>query len=261
VAVRPAAAERRELAGPAAPRGVDAHSAMPLYVQVEALLRERISGGEWRAGERIPTEEQLGAAYGVSRVTMRQALARLVDRGLLVRERGRGTFVRDTRLTAGARGVTSFTAEMAAMGVTAGSRVLGVEVAPCDPATADALAVADGTPVVVIRRLRTGGGVPIGVQTSRLLAARFPGLDGAGLEGGSLYALLRERYNVTPVEAVETFTVGGVTEADAALLEVAPGAPAFTVERVTFDARAPFERTTSVMRGDQYRIRLVLRDT
>jgi GntR family transcriptional regulator len=258
--MKPAAADGRELAGPAAARGVDPHSAMPLYVQVEALLHERISGGEWRAGERIPTEEQLGAAYGVSRVTMRQALARLVDRGLLVRERGRGTFVRDTRLTAGARGVTSFTAEMAAMGVIAGSRLLGFEVAACDQATADALAVPDGTPVIVIRRLRTGGGVPIGVQTCRLLAARFPGLDGAGLEG-SLYALLRARYNVTPVEAVETFTVGGVTEADAALLEVTPGAPAFTVERVTFDARAPFERTTSVMRGDQYRIRLVLRGT
>ena len=84
-------------------------------------------------------------------------------------------------------------------------------------------------PVVEIRRLRTGGGRPVGVQTSVLSLARFPGLDEIDLGTGSLYELLRTRYGVTPVEAVETFTVGGVLAEDAELLEVKVGTHAFYV--------------------------------
>ncbi len=112
----------------------------------------------------------------------------------------------------------------------------------------------------MIRRLRTGDGVPIGVQTAYLPAARFPGLEEQRLDDQSLYAVLRDRYGVTPSEAIETFRITHVEEADAALLEVPAGACAFTVERLTSDVHQPFELVRSLMRGDRYRVRLVLRN-
>ncbi|WP_166350466.1 GntR family transcriptional regulator [Phytoactinopolyspora limicola] len=241
--------------------GLDPSSGVPLYMQVERDLQRRVDVGEWKAGEQLPAEEQLCEVYNVSRVTMRQALARMADRGVVVRERGRGTFVRDQSLTAGARGVTSFTAEMAEIGVTAGSRVVSARTT-----TAAAAAVPDDAgfaadePVVELRRLRTGGGRPVGVQTSVLPLGRFPGLDAIDLGSGSLYGLLRSRYGVTPLEAVETFTVGGVLAEDAELLQVKVGTHAFYVERITSDTRGPFEFCHSVMRGDRYRLRLGLRN-
>lgn len=248
-------------AAPQVRPALDPESGAPLYLQVERNLAQRIESGEWQPGEQIPSEGELGTAYGVSRITVRQALARLVDRGLLVRERGRGTFVRDNSLIAGARGVTSFTAELADMGLAAGSKVLDRSVVTADDeGVTEPLRLGGQARLLRLRRLRTGGGRPIGVQVSLLPLDRFPGLDDVDLGDRSLYATLRELYGVVPVEAIETFTVVGVPRADAAILDVKVGAHAFYVERLTLDARGPFEYARSVMRGDRYRVRLHLRE-
>jgi GntR family transcriptional regulator, N-acetylglucosamine utilization regulator len=240
---------------------LDPNSGAPLYLQVERNLLRRMESEEWKPGEQIPTEAELCSAYNVSRMTIRQALARLVDRGLLVRERGRGTFVRDASLTAGARGVTSFTAELAELGLAAGSRVLEHRVVTAaQELDAVALSVGGDAPLLRLRRLRTGGGLPIGVQTSLLPLERFPGLDTFDFKDRSLYSALRETYGLLPVEAIETFTVVGVPAPDAEILEVEAGAHAFHVERLTLDARGPFEHVRSVMRADRYRVRLVIRE-
>ncbi|GAA3471245.1 GntR family transcriptional regulator [Nonomuraea roseola] len=241
-------------------RGLDPTSGVPLYLQVERSLRHRIDAEEWLPGAQLPTEDELGKAYGVSRVTIRQALARLVDRGVLVREQGRGTFVRDTSLTAGARGVTSFTAELAGLGHPSGARVLEQSVLPaadCD--LPKEMGLGPGDLLLRLRRLRTDTARPVGVQTALLPLERFPGLDRLDFTDRSLYQTLRETYGLVPREAIETFTVGGVLDEDAPTLGVAPGAHAFYVERLTFDAHGPFEYVRSVMRGDRYQIRLALR--
>lgn len=239
---------------------VDPNAPIPLYHQVERAIRERLRSGAWAPGTQIPTEDELCEQFRVSRITVRHALRNLVAQGLLERGRGRGTFVRDTTLTAGARGLTSFTSEMQALGLTAGGRTIESGVVSAAEDVATALDVPTGSEVVMIRRLRTGDGVPIGVQTAYLPAARFPGLEEQRLDDQSLYAVLRDRYGVTPSEAIETFRITHVEEADAALLEVPAGACAFTVERLTSDVHQPFELVRSLMRGDRYRVRLVLRN-
>jgi GntR family transcriptional regulator, N-acetylglucosamine utilization regulator len=241
-------------------RHPDPSTGVPLHMQVEDDLRERIEMGEWHAGERIPAEDQLCDAYRVSRITMRQAIGRLVDRGLLMRARGKGTFVRDAAVTAGERRVTSFTAELAQLGMTAGTSVLETGLAAADPPTALALGLVEGDRVIRIHRLRTGDGKPIGLQTSYLPETRFPGLHTVDLGDQSLYELLRSGYGVTPTEAVETFTVGGIKGRGAQLLDVPPRSCGFYVERIAYDKTGPFERAVSVMRGDRYRIRFALRN-
>jgi GntR family transcriptional regulator len=232
---------------------------LPLYHQVERDMRDRIESRAWRRGEQIPTEAELCALYGASRVTIREAIGRLVADRLLVRRRGLGTFVCEAGITAGARGLTSFTEEMAELGLEAGSRVLAVDVERCSAAVARRLHIPEHADVIAIKRLRLGDGTPLGVQTARLPSGRFPGLELLDLRGRSLYTTLAEQYGTAPVEAEEIFEVVQIRGADARLLDVRPGACGFHVERLTCDTHGPFEYVTSIMRGDRYRIRIGLR--
>ncbi|RUU55455.1 GntR family transcriptional regulator, partial [Mesorhizobium sp. M2C.T.Ca.TU.009.01.2.1] len=171
----------------------------------------------------------------------------------------RGTFVRSATLVAGTRELTSFTQEMGNIGVVAGSRLLDCSLTTANAAAAGALEIEEGDPIVRIRRLRLGNNEPIGIQTAQLSAARVPGFLDAGLLKGSLYEALERQYGIVPVEARENYRVGAVSVADAELLDLPAGSPAFVVERITIDERGPFEFTVSVMRGDRYEIRSTLR--
>lgn len=240
--------------------GIDPSSPTPFYLQLEELLLRRVSAGEWTPGVRIPTESELCDLYGVSRVTVRQALARLVQRGLLTRGRGKGTFVRDGRLTASARSVSSFSKELDGLGMKPGAQILGIDRVQASEEVAAAMDRDPGTELFRLRRLRTADGQPIAVQTSLLVAEMFPGLDERVTDNSSLYELLRSDYGVGPVEATEIFRVAGVPRDLAPLLGVTRGSHAFHVVRVSFIGPTAFEHTTSVIRGDRYEIRLALRN-
>jgi len=231
----------------------------PLWHQAEQAIRASIESGEWSTGGQIPAEDRLCEMLGVSRITIRHALRNLEQAGLLLRDHGRGTFVRRATVVAGIRGLTSFTEEMAALGLAVGSRVLGQNVTPAPVEVADALEIELGAPVLRIRRLRLGNETPIGLQTVHLPVGRVPGLAESGLLQGSLYETLRTRYAIAPVEAHEVYRVASIGDEEAALLQVAPGSPVFVVERRTRDARGLFEFTVSSMRGDRYEIRSTLR--
>lgn len=231
----------------------------PLWHQTERTLRALIADGGWPDGAQLPNEAKLSELLGVSRITMRHALRNMEEWGLLRREQGRGTFVRSSTVIAGAPGLTSLTQEMAERGLSAGSRILELSEIPADNAIASALEIREGAAVVKLRRLRLGGGQPIGIQTAHLPAKRVPGLAGMSERLISLYATLRDRFGLVPQSALEVYRVGAVPVEDAELLEIASGSPAFIVQRTTSDARGPYEFTVSTMRGDRFEIRSKLR--
>lgn len=230
----------------------------PLWHQAESTLRELIERREWASGSQIPNEDRLCDMLGISRITVRHALRNLEEAGLLRREHGRGTFVRSATVVAGVRGLTSFTEEMRTLALAPGTELLEARCIPATEEMADALELSLGNPVVQLRRLRRGNGMPIGIQTTHLPEARVPGLleDAASVQ--SLYGWLKEHCGITPVKAKEVYRVGRVAEADAASIELAAGTPAFEVERIAFDARGPFEYALSTMRSDRYEIRSTL---
>jgi GntR family transcriptional regulator len=230
----------------------------PLWHQAEMVLRGLIESGEWTSGSQIPNEDRLCDMLGISRITVRHALRNLEEAGLLRREHGRGTFVRSATVIAGVRGLTSFTDEMKTLALAAGTRLLDADRLRANEELADALEITIGEPVVRLRRLRLGNGMPIGIQTSHLPEARVPGLyeDAAGIQ--SLYGWLKERCGITPVKAKEVYRVGRIAERDAELIGQPAGTPAFEVERIGYDMRGPFEFTLSTMRADRYEIRSVL---
>lgn len=236
-------------------RRADRSRPEPLWHQAEQALRALIADGTWPDGTQLPNEAKLCEMLGVSRITIRHALRNVEESGLLRREHGRGTFVRTSTVTAGVRGLTSFTQEMADRGLVVGSRVLEMVELPASLEVASALEIAEGEPVVKVRRLRAGNNQPIGIQNAFMPATRVPGLVDIGEQVPSLYALLKTRFGIAPQVAREIYRVGVVSSEDAELLEVDVGSPAFIVQRITSDGHGPFEYTVSTMRGDRYEIR------
>jgi GntR family transcriptional regulator len=234
-------------------------SQIPLYHQVANDIRERIASDQWQPGQRIPSEAELVGAYAASRITIRQALSVLSQEGLVVRERGRGSFVRDPAIIARPSRLTSFTAEMRAKGIRPSSQVRSFTIEAADEDIARHLDLATGEAVLRLERLRHGDGEPIGIQVAWLPAALFPGLLDVDFSSVSLYEELERRYGVIVNDAEETFSASLIDADTAILLSVPVFAAAFRVTRVGRNAGRPIEFTQSILRGDRYRVQVRLR--
>lgn len=231
----------------------------PLHAQVAANLRERIDSRELPPETRLPGEPELCDLYKVSRITVRHAIRSLVDEGYLYVVHGRGTYVKDRRLTAGFRGAASFSEEMAAIQRSAGSKILAIRTLPATEKLARPLSVETGSLLISVRRIRTGDDLVVGIQETFIPEALTPELSRYMADDVSLYAVLEERYDLVITEAEELLEVRGVTLDEASLLDVTAGTPAFAVTRVGNSHGHPVELTKSVMRGDRYQVRLALR--
>ena len=231
-------------------RGSTAHG------QIEEWLAEAIEAGRLAPGDRMPTEQDLSEWLGVSRMTLRHALATLSRRGLVDRAVGRngGTFVAQPKLEQDRTTLAGFSEQLRRHGMVAGARVLSAAERPARPGVAAALKIAVGDPVCEIRRVRLGDGNPIAVECSAFPAALFPGLLQCRLDG-SLYDLLDEKYQQRPGRARESLepVTAGVREAEA--LEIREGAPLMLVERIAYaQAGHPVEFARDLFRGDRTRI-------
>jgi GntR family transcriptional regulator len=205
-------------------------------------------------GSALPSERELAERFGVARMTVRAQIERMAHRRLVYRQQGRGTFVAERRL-AHTEHLTSFTEDMNSRGLSAGTRLLGIDTVRATRLLAARLEVPFGSGVVHISRVRTADGVPMAVEQTHLPAARFPGLADEDLTARSLYEVLAQRYGVTIAEAVQRVTVALVDDADAHLLETPKGEPAFRIERLTRDdGGAVIEYATSIYRGDRYEV-------
>ena len=232
---------------------------IPLYHQLKDSLLKAIEAGKWKEDEQLPNETRLAEHYGVSKITVRQALQELASMGYIRREQGRGTFVSQPKFVEGPRELMSFTEEMEAHRLAPASRVLERAVRQADAEVAAALEIGEGDEVFVLKRLRLAEDEPMGVQTAHIPLAIAPGLAGERFEGASLYAVLQAKFGVQPAAARETYRAILASGEDAALLQVSAGAPLFAAERITTSrAGRPFEFVRSVMRGDRYRIVLNL---
>lgn len=220
---------------------------------------DSIESGQWQSGQQLPNEGQLAQNFGVSKITVRQALQELATLGYVRREQGRGTFVSKPKLDQGPRELTSFTEEMHRHRLTAASRIISRGVTNADARIAERLGLREGEPVFVLKRLRLADDEPMGIQTAHLPVALAPGLVDEDLENISLYEVLRSRYGLDLGRARETYFAVAADAATAGLLGIAAGSPVFAVERVTLLANdGPFEFVQSIMRGDRYSIILDL---
>ena len=235
---------------------IDRRSPIPFYFQLKKLLEELITSGRWAPGERLPAEAAMCGGFGVSRTTVRQALAALESEGLVRREKGRGTFVAEPRSASWLlQSSHGFYEEAVRSGHRVTSRVLRQEVETLPQWAADALGRPPGSEGVTIERLRWIDERLVMYVLNHLPVDLAETVLAADLENGSLYGVLEER------KALAVFGGRRVVEAAKAenelarLLEVEPGAPLLFVESVSWDRRIrPFECYRAWHRADRTKI-------
>ena len=155
---------------------VNRNSKLPLYQQIYEILRTELARGVWQPGDLIPTETDLMARFGVSRIIVRQALDMLVKDGLIYRQRGKGSFVSHPPIEQGLTRIISFTDDMRRRGFRPGTDVLNAELLPAPPPIALPLRVAPGEELAHIQRLRLADGEPLAVEDSYLIHRYCPGI-------------------------------------------------------------------------------------
>ena len=228
---------------------------VPRYREVADLLVQRIIAGELRPGERVPSERAIAAQHRLSRMTARQAVELLVRRGMVYRRPGSGTFVAPARIEHTLQRLLGFSEQMRAQGIEPGGRILHVRLERDVAAdAAEALGLPSGESAWSVRRVRFGDGEPLLVEAFHVPEAIAPDLGSQDLAGGSLYEMLRRRYQVDPARAHETIEPTACESEDARHLLARPGAPAILVTRTTYDRLGrSIEYARDLYRGDRAR--------
>src|SRR5579875_35060 len=235
----------------AAPGG--GRSAAARHSRIAAELRDRIETGRLAAHQRLPSELELSRAHGVARMTVRQALEALEREGVIYRRPGIGSFVAEPRI---GMGIGSLSEELLRTGHLPGARLLRAERARATPLVAEALGLGEDEEVLITVRLRSADGEPLAVETSHWSQHLMPDLF-ENLTEGSLWALARDRYGLTPTRIdarLETITLD---ERTAERLRTHEGAAALLLTRCTYDERGRcFEFARDVYRGDRAAFRI-----
>jgi GntR family transcriptional regulator, N-acetylglucosamine utilization regulator len=227
----------------------------PLYDLIEQNLRELILHDQLHMGEAVPSEWELAELYGVSRLTVRNALDNLTRQGWLIKRQGVGTFVAHPKVTEITPSKLSFTEQMRAIGRKPSSRLISIQVMPADTEVASQLKLELDEPVVEIVRLRLADDEPILLETSYLSKKRFPLLENATeLTSSSLYEWLVTHYQTSVAMMDQTLEPALLSETQAKQLETQPGTPAMFSKVLAYStAGDPIEYSWSVTRGDQCR--------
>lgn len=238
---------------------------MPVYFQIALDLRRRIVSGEWRANQRIAPELELASEYGVSRVTVRQALAELVKDHLLERRRGSGTYVRehqhplvyDLNLTLGTTAM-----RLREQGIANRAEVIETGLVDDPPSELrHRLQIpAGGQAVYLVRRVIIDE-EPTAIYRSWFDAARVPGIEESRGLKGSLSVVLAERYGLEAVRSENAIEVVRSTREEAALLGAAHDTPLFVVTSTTYlrDGQ-PLEFSQMTWVGDRVRFHVTAYD-
>lgn len=227
---------------------------MSRYREIEQYLRGLIATAT--PGDSLLTEAELCARFGVSRMTVRQALQVLSNAGLIDRRRGRGTFVAARPLHRRPGVFLSFTEEMGRRGLVASSRLVSAGISPARAEEVRDLHLQKNVDVVRIERVRLAGGVPIAFEDAALVVDHA-GVLASDLRAGSLHVALNDM-GVIASSATGTVTARLARRDEARLLETASSAALLVEMRLLFDQHGqPFERTESRYVADRYVIDVV----
>lgn len=237
-------------------------SPAPLYLQVEATLKEMIEDTVFSVGDQIPSERELSEQLGVSRMTVRRAIQNLTDHGLLERRSTNGTYVSEPQVLRGmgkekTMGLNQLLNEK---GVAAGSKLLHFEVTRAPLKVAEKLQVRLGAAVVCLRRLRSANDEPFCVETSYIPAELVPGLKAEDFSTAhaSLYDLMQDRYGIEFERNDETLKISFATLDEADNLEIQEGDPVILLRSVVFDVQG---RRVEYLKSVNHPTRVVFHST
>ncbi|MEJ2085646.1 MAG: GntR family transcriptional regulator [Acidobacteriota bacterium] len=236
-----------------------ATSEVPLYYQLGTILREQVVSGRYAPGDQLPTETQLVEAYGVSRITVRQALKALEEQGLVRREAGRGTFVTGGATAPKPLQMNGSLDDLITMGLATSVKLLDLRQVTATRVDADALDIDEGDPLMQCSRLRVYKKAPYSYIVNRLpldIAEKFKDHD---WEKGAILQSIEKRLGLRLREADQEVRASLADASLARLLETRIGAPILSVDRIVrTDTNRAVERVHTFYRGDIYSLNVHL---
>ena len=242
-------------------RVVDPSNPMPKYLQISHWLRELIRSGRYKRGEKLPSEVELSKICRVHRNTLRQAITDLVSQGILRKEKGFGTFITSdgpVSVKHTLKQISSFKDDLSEIGIQEKTVILKAEVVESPALVAERLFLGPGRKVVMVRRLRTGDGIPLIYEESYLPNDMFQGITEMDLTG-SMYKIITREFKTVLERCEQDIMAVNLNRKIARLLTLPENSAGLFMESVTYnDNNIPVEVLFSYYRGDKYRFEIEL---
>lgn len=236
---------------------------LPLHRQLAQQLIQEIQSGVYAPGDRLPSENQLAAQYGIHRLTVRQAMNSLEEQGVVYRHQGRGSFVAEVKLDYAINASTNFRHNLIESGYLPTLRIISCQTVPATEHTAQWLKVDVKTALICIKILRsaspqmTGHTIPttqpLCISLSYLVLQKFPDIPAQIYHSQSLHSLLRNRYSIQPYRSQTQIEAELASRDDAQLLQTSIGSPILVTRGLSQDQHSNLiEYTVSRFRGDRF---------
>lgn len=219
-------------------------------------LKRKIDQKEWDDNSAIPTEREISSQFAVSRSTVRQAIQKLTDDGYLYSAQGNGTFVMPTISRNSGSTLHSLSDDIRAKGETPGQSILEfATIVPSDFIRQKLSLADDLAKVLKVKRLRFAGTTPIGIQTAYIpIPTDAPQLNESDLQHDtSLYSLLKLKWDMSPLEAIETLSARLPSVNESKMLEIELNEVLLTSKRITLSSKLkPMEYCEMVYPTSRY---------
>ena len=223
---------------------LESDSAEPLYIQLAYIIREDIQNGKYNAEQRIPTEKELSEIYSVSRITIRSALEILVKEGLLMRRRGKGTFIASKKLY-----------KSNINGMKPGAKTIKCVIEDAEPEDITELELTPEDKIIAVERIRYADDVPVSIEISRYPASTYQFLLDEDLNNVSLFAVLNNKHNIRFSHATKVIEVKRASYQMATYLGVPRDYPLLYISSLTYDmANMPSHRTQQYINSDRFKL-------
>lgn len=237
----------------------DSRQTLTLRARLRESLRAQIISGKWRTHEKMPSESELIESEGVSRITVRQALADLVADGMIVRVQGKGSFVAPAPVRQELSRLQGLSEALAHQGRAVRTQVLSMAESALPAPAARALGLRAGSPCVELRTLRFADGMPLSLNNTWIEPGIGAGLDAAMLEHSDLLTLYESSNQLRVTRAVVDIGASMASAEQRRRLKLNDAAAVLQVDRTVFTSgERPLHFETSVYRSDAFTYRVEL---
>ncbi len=240
---------------------LEVQSEVTLYQQISNDIQAKIKSGEYKEGQMLPSEAKFCDIYHVSRVTVRAAIADLVEKDMVVKKHGKGTFVAKNKIDSSLFRFEGFTTICKRNHVQVNTHVLALEEQKATPTDVRLLELAEDDSVVCLDRVRYANGIPVIIEHVRLSYKKYGFLLSCDLEDKSLYTTLANQTGINPEEYCNvevTLETSAATAEEARLLEIKKGMPLFVLKETIASSETgePVHWTKQIMSGSYFKFSL-----
>lgn len=234
---------------------IDKNSVIPIYYQLAKFFEKQIRERNLLPGEALPTETEIANHFGISRMTVRRAIAELVAAGLVYAQKGKGTFVAMPKLDNIVFDLNNFYEEIKQKGMELQSKLLEAKIVRSDELLSKRLGIPLNTRCLYFRIVVTVNGEPLAYERKYTVYTKQKPILETELKDPSLSSLAAAHSDSLPVGSKKVLMVSKTTEEESLILGVPRGTPVFVMIQTLYDLeKKPIAWGISIFRGDRYKL-------